>query len=199
MQILLPLLVLALPALACGIVPTPTLVPAVKGTLEPWTDDTPIAGRHIVACQIVKEGECALMESAVTSNDQGEFEIYGMPRGEYFFLYDSGLSDFDEAMERWGGQVFGFFDSEWLNEYFGLYAPPGEWVEFHVPEGVSITDTERLFAYCQFSLMLGKSPFVLAHVIGQEFQDNRVLEPVTVDIAEGQTSQVEFQVVYYGE
>jgi hypothetical protein len=58
---------------------------------------------------------------------------------------------------------------------------------------------EYFFLYDQFSLMLGKSPFVLAHVIGQEFQDNRVLEPVTVDIAEGQTSQVEFQVVYYGE
>lgn len=189
----MPLVLLVL--VGCG----PPPVPAVSGTLGPWRDSTPIAGRRIVLCQVIEEGGggCVLMESAVTSDDQGRFEVYDVPPGEYFILYDSGLSDFDEAMERWGGQTFRWFDDEWLDEYFGLYVE-GQWAELHIPEGVS-PGSDRIFAYCQFALLIGDSPFVLAHVLGQAFQDERILEPVMVEVTEGQTSQVEFQVVYFGD
>jgi hypothetical protein len=137
------------------------------------------------------------MESAATTDQQGRFQIAAMPPGEYFVLYDSGLSDFEAALERWGGTTFRWFDEDWLDEYFGMYAGGG-WAKFHQPQGVFMPP-ERLRAYCQFALLLGSSPFVLAHKLGQTFQDERILEPITFEVTEGQANQIEFSVEYFGE
>jgi hypothetical protein len=137
------------------------------------------------------------MQSAAIADEQGRFQIAAMPPGEYLMLYNSGLSDFDAALERWGGTTFRWFDEDWLDEYFGMYAGGG-WVKFHQPKGVSIPP-ERLRAYCQFALLIGNSPFVLAHELGQSFQDERILEPIAFEVAKEQTSQLEFSVEYFGE
>ena len=171
------------------------------GMLTPWTDDTPVAGRHIVLCRAIGSPEellakCVLMESAVTSDGQGRFQMYDVPPGSYLVLYDSGVSDFDAGLEEWGGHTFDWDDDEWLNEIFRIDEYEGGWVDIHIPEGIRVG--EGITSYCALALLIGKSPFVVAHDI-DKIEQSGIFERVIVDVTEGQTSQVDFQLVYFGD
>ncbi len=176
--------------------PTP-IPPAITGILDPWTEDTPIAGRHLTFCEFSgAEGSCncTLMQSSITTDDQGSFEVQDVPSGKYMVMYDSGLSDFDEAMGRWGGTKLRLCDPDWLDEYFGVYAQG--WAKIHVPKDIKL-DPGTEMAYAQFSLGLGDSPFIIAHALGGTFSGT--LELVTVDVKEGEPNEITVPVVYYGE
>ncbi|HRQ21952.1 MAG TPA: hypothetical protein PLF42_00875 [Anaerolineales bacterium] len=183
--------------LACGVFTTPP--PAISGQLDPWTEDTPIDGRNLALCQLdTTEGTCGctLSNQAIATDDYGEFEVYDVPAGEYMFLYDSGLNDFAEALDKWGGTELRFCDPEWADEYFKNYAHG--WAKFHTPKGVNIGN-DKIMAYAQFSLGLGNSPFIVAHVLGETYSDGRILQPIIVEVTEGSANNITIPIVYYGE
>jgi hypothetical protein len=172
--------------------------PVITGTLDPWTEDTPITGRHLALCEMSSAEKicaCTLMKSSVTSDEQGEFEFRDAPAGEYMLIYDSGLSDFDDAMEKWGDTELRFCDPNWLSTYFGNYAEG--WAKIHIPTGVNVGSGNEM-NYAQFSLGLGNSPFILAHILGERPSNDAVLQPVVIEVTEGETNQIVVPIVYYG-
>ena len=179
--------------------PTATPAPAVSGVLVPWDDDTPISGRRIALCQIDGDPEdipvdCVLMESATTTDEQGRFQVSEVPPGAYFVFYDSGLSDFDAGFERWGGQRIEFGNDEWWDEYL----EGEEWVDIHLPPGMSLTakNYDWAIAYMSVTLLMGKSPFVVAHDIRKA--QNYEVDLVIVEVVDGQPIHVEVPVIYFG-
>jgi hypothetical protein len=200
---LVQILFLTLALVACSAIEQPTDVPAhfVEGQLIPWGSNSPVAERHVVLCRIngqPSDGECELMESAAVTDEQGFFSASAVQPGTYFILYDSGLMDFDEAMDLWRGKTLRFGDIEWLSEFLGvdLHTEP---VEFRVPEGISHSPHEGwLKRYCTLTLSVGNSPFIIAHDI-EHAQSARDLRCLTVEITPGKPVSLEVQAAYYGD
>jgi hypothetical protein len=135
------------------------------------------------------------MTSAVTSDAQGRFQFDEVPAGAYFILYDSGSSDFDAGLQRWGGQTLGLGDGDWLlNEGYVVPDANGN-INFCIPAGTPIFGFD-LRRYVVSVLLFADSPFVVAHKLDL---DNGTPEFVIVDVTEGQTSQVEFKAAYCGD
>lgn len=181
----------------------PTRVPGgnVSGQLHSWTPDTPIAGRKITLCRNLKdpaEGECELMKTAVESSVQGRFYIEDVPQGIYYVLYDSGLSDFDDALSKWGGRTLNFGDRDWLIEFLGA-DPDDGWVNYRLPEGVSPSPhIGWLSHYCGLTLLIGRSPFIIAHDMALA-RDQRQLRCFLVEVKSGQTSHIDISVTYFSD
>jgi hypothetical protein len=205
--VLIILLLLALPIIlsSCGVdfpwKSAAAVSGSLEGTLHPWTESTPIAGRRIVLCLSQgdpRQGYCQLMERSVTSDAEGHFLIEDVPQGLYFVLYDSGLNDFDQALENWGGKILHFGDREWLAELLGV-EPDQEWVIHRVPEGISPSPHQGwLSAYCGLTLLVGNSPFIIVHDMAYA-RDAHELHCQIVDIHPAETSHVDAYVVYFGE
>ena len=208
--------------LACGLsrpTPTPTVMPvsptstsravvptsppvSVRGLISPWGEGIPITGRQVALCQIVRgEGElpadCMLMESAVATDSEGRFEMFGVPSGRYYVLYNSGRRDFEAALERWGGETLDWDDRQQQAELYGMEESDEGWVLLLMPGGYTVENSLGL-RYFKATLLLGDSPFVVAHDVGAAVEDE-VLELVVVDVAEGQMGEVEFPVVAFRE
>jgi len=181
--------------------PSPTPVPELTGKLVPWTATSPIDGRHVLLCQSLgdpRQGNCLLMDSAIESDKYGRFAFYGVEIGTYFIMYDSGLSDFDSAMTQWGGQVLHFGDRVWLSEFLGVDLNEDE-IELRVPDGISLSPhTDWLSSYGVLTLMLGNSPFIIAHDM-EKARDSKELQCQIVQISPGKTINVQFRVIYYGD
>ena len=197
--IIILILVIAF-VVGCGENEEPTAIPQVQGILVPWGTDSPVEGRNIVLCQLLvppQDGECVLMETAAETDKTGAFNISAVTEGSYFVLYDSGLSDFQEALEKWGGETLLFRDMDWLSEFLGVDVR-SEPVEFRVPEGISHSPHEGwLTHYCTLTLSVGNSPFIIAHDMdnAQEEQD---LQCLIVDVTPGELESITVQAAYFG-
>lgn len=174
---------------------------SVIGILRPWTAGTPVSGRRIALCHSQgdpREGVCTLQEDAVTTDRQGRFQIYDVPAGTYFVLYDSGLSDFDEALTEWGGKTLYFGSQEWLADFLGVRLSD-DGFEYRIPEGISLSPGAGwLSSYCLLTLLVGESPFIIAHDLESASHD-RELHCALIDVAPGQTAKVDVQVLYFGD
>ncbi len=181
--------------------PTP-IPPAISGKLDPWTEDTPIVERYLALCKVSEtEGRknCELMTAFVVTNEQGEFEFFDVPAATYMVIHDSGIGSFEEAMEKWGGTAIRVADPAWCDKYFGEYAAASGWVSLHIPKGANI-NPNTMKAYGQFSLGLGNSPFILAHLPGAVFADEPLLlRHITVEVTVGETAMLTVPITYYGE
>ena len=179
----------------------PTLTVSVIGILKPWTAGTPVSGRRVTLCHSQgdpRDGVCTLQESAVTTDRQGRFQMYGVPAGAYFVLYDSGLSDFDAALAKWGGKTLHFGDEEWLSDFLGVDLSD-DGFEYRVPDGISFSPHAGwLSAYCLLTLLVGESPFIIAHDLESASHD-RELHCALIDVAPGQAAKVDVQVLYFGD
>lgn len=179
---------------------TPTVTVSIVGVLRPWTADTPIAGRHVALCKSQgdpRDGLCELLPHTVDTDRQGRFQFYDVPAGTYFLLYDSGLSDFDEAMAKWGGKTLHFGDQEWLSDFLGVDFSSGE-IEYRMPEGISLSpDVDWLSSYCLLTLLVGESPFIIAHDL-ESVSHDRELHCAVINVLPDQTSRVDVQVLYFG-
>ena len=180
---------------------TPSPAVSILGVFRPWTAETPVADRRVTLCASQgdpRDGLCTLMETSVTTDRQGRFQLYDVPAGTYFLLYDSGLSDFDEALVEWGGKTLHFGDQEWLSEFLGVDLSD-DGFEYRVPEGISFSPHAGwLSSYCLLTLLVGESPFIIAHDLAQASHD-RELHCALVNVLPGQTAKVDLQVLYFGE
>jgi hypothetical protein len=181
--------------------PMATAVPLLAGRLLPWSEGTVVEGRRVVLCRSLgdpREGICRLQKKAVTTDSQGQFQFFGLEEGTYFILYDSGLSDFELAMEHWGGQLLYFGDRVWLKEFLGVDLDQ-ENLELHVPEGISFSPHGGwLSSYCALTLSVGRSPFIIAHDMEIAREEHR-LRCLVPELVPGQTRWVEFQVASFVE
>jgi hypothetical protein len=179
----------------------PVPVGHVVGTVEPWGAGTPIAGRHIVLCRAVgdpRQGQCLLMSRAAVTDEAGRFDLGEVPEGTYFLLYDSGLSDFDQAVERWGGQTLHFGQTEWFSEFLGVDLSQ-ERPAFRLPDGLAVTPHEGwLQSYCTLTLLVGRSPFIIAHDI-QRAAEKMELDCQVFNVVENVTRDLSVQVTYFGD
>lgn len=180
---------------------TPTATVSIIGVLRPWTSGTPIAARKVALCRSLgnpRDGLCDLLPKTAETDRQGRFQFYGVPEGMYFLLYDSGLSDFDEAMARWAGETLHFGDREWLSGFLGVDLSESEF-EYRMPEGISLSPgADWLSTYCLLTLLVGESPFIIAHDL-ESASHERELHCAIIDVFPGQTTRVDVQVLYYGE
>lgn len=178
----------------------PTQTVSILGRLRPWRAGTPISGRRVTLCRSQgdpRDGLCTLLEGAVTTDRQGRFQMYDVPAGTYFVLYDSGLSDFDAAMAKWGGKELHFGDREWLADFLGV-ASSDNGLEYRVPEGISLSPHAGwLSSYCLLTLLVGESPFIIAHDL-ESASHERELHCALIDVAPGQMTRVDVQVLYFG-
>lgn len=182
-------------------VQSPTAEPTgeVCGRAEPWGTNSPISGRRLVLCQSLgdpREGNCILMREAVTTDEEGNFDFGQVPCGTYFVLYDSGLSDFDAALVKWGGETLHFGDTAWMESFLGVDFDKA-WLAFHVPEGVSISPHDNwLQTYCLATLLAGDSPFIIAHDI-EKASKEQVLRCLLVVLDEGEVEEITVQMAHF--
>ncbi len=173
----------------------------LEGRVTPWGSKSHVEGRKIVLCQTTgeaKDGDCVLSKTASTTDITGKFTVFEVQAGNYFLLYDSGLSDFEQAMERWGGQTLRFGEADWLSEFLGVDVN-SEPVEFRVPEGISHSPHEGwLNHYCTITLSIGNSPFIVAHDMLLA-ESERELRCQKIDITPGQVQTIVLQVAYFGD
>ena len=172
---------------------------AISGTVTPWTEGTPIAGRHIALCRSLgdpRSGRCELLPQSAETNQLGHFIIDDIPPGTYFILYDSGLSYFDKSLARWGGEVLHFGDKVWLSEFLSVDLESQD-PTFRIPDGIEVTPHENwLRPYCVLTLLVGDSPFIIAHDLDRVKQDGELsCKLVTVESSSLQT--VEIQVIIF--
>lgn len=98
-----------------------------------------------------------------------------------------------------GGTAIRIADPAWCDKYFGEYAAASGWISLRIPKGANI-DPNTMKAYGQFSLGLGNSPFILAHLPGAVFADEPLLlRHITVEVTMGETAMLTVPITYYGE
>lgn len=177
--------------------------PSIEGTLSPW-DDSAIVGRQLVLCQIIGDEhempiDCILMDDVVESDSLGRFQFGVTPPGYYLIIYDSGLSNFEEGIQRWGGKILELGDVGWLLlEYPTIGEIEEGHMDIHVPIGAPDRHLPWAVDYSMQVLLMGKSPFIVAHDVKNTFSD-RELDLIIVEVTKGNTNQVEFQVPFFGE
>lgn len=200
-MLLLILLVAMMSACAGGLPFKRAESPAgsVSGKLHPWTPNIPIANRRITLCRTIgdpTDGNCELLATAVVSDENGRFRFDNVPEGIYYVLYDSGMSDFDAALQKWGGRSLHFGNREWLIEFLGA-DPDDGWVSYRLPEGIFPTPHDGwLSHYCGLTLLIGQSPFIIAHDMDLA-RDQRQLHCFLVEVKSGANSQIDLSVTYF--
>ncbi|HTP11517.1 MAG TPA: hypothetical protein VMP08_24860, partial [Anaerolineae bacterium] len=131
--------------------------------------------------------------------------IDNVPPRRYLVFYDSGLADFQSGVDKWANHQMPLGpDVGWMLVFKSYeYAPA-----MYPPPGTKPNDFYYL--YSEATLMLGGSPFVLAHDIQaassykEEIDPWRSLPsgvfiPTVIEVRDGQTSEVEFDVLKWQE
>jgi hypothetical protein len=189
-----------------------TGTPAIQGTVHPWAS-APIVNRHIVLCQIeelrydpLDSYVCKLTPITATTDQQGQFSIEHAPSGRYFVFYDSGLADFQTGVAKWVNHKMPLGPYTGWVEAFDTFHEQGPFM--YPPPGTKMNEFYNL--YSEATLMLGGSPFVLAHDIraASSYTDQiepwkplppGVFVPTVIEVRDGQTSEVEFDVLKWQE
>lgn len=169
-------LALALGLAACRPAPTPTPTPSptpppvatIDGVLH-TADGAPAAGRRVALCRLPGEPAdgCELLPGATTSGDDGSFTFAGLEPARYLVITDSTLGDFDAGLTAWAGETLHPGDWPWLRDRF-LALGDIDWVDAPLPEGLPDDTLLDRGAYAATTLLLGDSPFVIAHTLDED-------------------------------
>ena len=174
--------------------PVPTPVPAmIEGTLTPGNGTSPVAGRHIVLCQLQTVGSlpCTLTSLATVSDSAGHFEFATVPDGSYLVFYDSGWDDFNAGVTKWTGKVIHVGDVQWLVDNYFTTNPTGG-VDVMFPAGAKVDTTLSLYRF------LGEGPFFWAHTCAADnCNSDAAVLPVQYDVTAHASIDKTFAVYYH--
>ncbi len=154
--------------------PTPTPAPpaSISGSFEPAGEGGEVAGRRVALCRAIGPARqlpfgCELLPEVETSDNGGRFRFDDLTPGTYLVLFDSGSGDFAAAVGRWAGRTIRPGDWPWLRD--NLIQPEADgYVPVHRPTGLDPEARLNLAAYGLQTLMIGDSPFIMAHQINEE-------------------------------
>jgi hypothetical protein len=180
---------------------TPSDSTQVVGTVLPWKS-VPTIGRHIVLCELIDKTpipyDCRVTAYHAVTNSGSRFKIENVQPGKYLILYDSGLADFEQSYQKWQDKVLRIGDWEWAFDNLFSDEPDGSF-------GIC-TGSPNAFYHSHPALTLAAtgSPFGLAHDVetAAAYRGNShdlalgVFLPVTVDVVVGQTSNIQFRILY---
>ena len=184
------------PAIAPAIVPTAALTPAppmISGTLTPGNGTSPVAGRHIVLCQLQTVGSlpCTLTSLATVSDSAGHFEFTTVPDGSYLVFYDSGWDDFSAGVTKWTGKMIHVGDVQWLIDNYFTTNPTGG-VNVMFPTGAKVDTELGLYRF------LGEGPFFWAHTCAADnCNSDAAVLPVQYDVTAHASMDKTFAVYYH--
>ncbi len=170
------------------VTPTPTPEPfaSIRGLLS-GADGVGIEGQRIALCRVTGESgspaACTLTPQVATTGEGGQFAVDGVEPGTYLLLVETGLGDFDAAVERLEGETLRPGDWPWLrDELLGLDA--GEWAPVHLPDALPADAHIDRGGYAVATFAIGSAPFVIAHDLAE--QDGWAsAEPILVDAGPG--------------
>ena len=182
--------------------------PSITGSVHAWVD-APISQRHIALCKLeedlLRPYYCELTALTATTDNQGKFQYESVPTGRYLALYDSGLTDFNVGIQDWAGKrVVG--DSS-ITDVFWSNSPHDDSRRIYQPKN---TDSDSFYwRNFNLTLMISGSPFIVAHDMRAAsaytekdmgyILPHGVFVPTVIEVAAGRTSQVEFDVDYFGK
>lgn len=170
--------------------------PTIVGEIVEY-GEYPIVGRKIALCQIPDSEDfesCTLLETVAVSDEKGLFEFRDLTAGAYILFYDSGLSDFDAAMEKWAGQSIRIGDTKWLLDSFLEEDNPRLPLFSELANLLATRGMERTQFYMALNFMLGDSPFILAHDVARMMNKNE--ESIIVAVAGEKNQEVKFPALY---
>jgi hypothetical protein len=188
-----------------------TGTPAIQGSVHPWAN-APIANRRVVLCRLEEHRSdplapyiCTVTQFTANTDQRGRFSIDNVPPGRYLVFYDSGFADFQTGVEKWANHRIPLGPyAGWAGVFKSYEYRPSA----YPPPGTKLNDFYYLYA--EATLMLGGSPFVLAHDIraASSYTDRietwrplppGVFIPTVIEVRDGQTSEVEFDVLKWQE
>jgi hypothetical protein len=164
-----------------------------------------------VLCRLIAETpapyDCELTRFTAVSDAQAQFEMDGVSPGRYLVLYDSGLEGFEAGLNRWANKTLHLGDGLWVVTHIFHEEEDGSY-RYYLPKGA--TSHEFYLAFDSLTLMFSGSPFIVAHDMRAASAYTGKLEPwdelpaglfvpVVVQVVNGYTSQVEFDVLYLGK
>lgn len=172
--------------------PPPELLPTPSATPEPPSalngqlvggDPADAAGRGVALCALRGEA-CTLLPETTQTDEAGQFTFEDVAAGRYLLLTDSGLADFDEAAADRAGDELHPGDWPWVrDELLGL--AEGDPIELHVSPDAGAGRVE----YALNALLLGESPFVVAHEAAPA--DSLPARPLVIDVGGGESTTVD--------
>jgi hypothetical protein len=167
---------LVLILVACRPTPTPTPTPSptpppvvnISGVLRTITGE-PASGRRVALCRLSGEltNGCELLAESVTADDDGDFAFTELEPASYLAITDSTLGDFDAGLTTWAGEILRPGDWPWLRDQF-LALSDTEWIDAPLPEGLPDDALLDRGPYATTTLMLGESPFIIAHTLDED-------------------------------
>jgi hypothetical protein len=180
------------------ITPSPTAEPVstLIGQLQSTDDQVSTANRPVILCRVdASDGSCVLNPPVLYTNSQGTFTIEALEAGRYYLIYASGLSDFQSAAQTWIGQTLRPGDWPWLRDDFlalGTDAAP----TLSLPASLHGIDLRfDRAAYALDTLLIDKSPFVIAHSISIDDEGQAAIEPLEIDVPPGSLVSVSIPVI----
>lgn len=171
--------------------PTPEPLASIRGLLAD-ADGVGVGGRQIALCRVVGEtdppAECVLAPAVATTGEGGRFALEGVEPGTYLLLIETGLGDFDAAVERWVGETLRPGDWPWLRDEL-LALDAGESVPVRLPDALPHDALIDRGAYGVATFAVGNAPFVVAHELIDE-NGWVTADPILVEAGPGDVAGV---------
>lgn len=168
----------------------------IRGTITAY-GSYPVAERRLALCKVqnaeqaeVTYMKCELQSQVAVSDNEGKFTFVDPGEGMYLILYEDFLGDFDQGMQDYAGQILEIGNPDWMVEQFG---DENDTLNYHVfAESANLIVNKGFDSYAQYCwvlMMVGGSPFAVAHDTPAAMQDGSLK---IIIVEPGQQDPIEF-------